>query len=169
MLSLGAGGEENDRRDGLSSRRMATPLGSVLERDEPSHGPRGRLTVAVPEAWLEPGSVLEVVVPARLACARCEGGGCDACGRSGAIRLPGDEKDRALRITLSESARGVRLTRPFGADAGLDQLVIELRPAPVASELCRRVARPAQRPSLIALLVTIALVSALLAALVLRR
>ena len=46
---------------------MATPLGSVLERDVLTAGPHGRLTVDVLDAWLAPGTVLEVVVPGRLA------------------------------------------------------------------------------------------------------
>ncbi|MBI4954871.1 MAG: hypothetical protein HY908_22810 [Myxococcales bacterium] len=49
-------------------------------------GPRGRLRVTVPESWLATPSELEIRVPARLTCARCDGGGCDACGRSGAVR-----------------------------------------------------------------------------------
>ena len=148
---------------------MATPLGSVLERDELTTGPHGRLTVDVLDAWLPPGTVLEVVVPGRLACARCEGGGCDACGKSGAIRLAGDEQERSLRITLSESARRVRLVRPLGEDAGLDQLVVELRPAAVPSDFCRRAQGESGRRAIIPLLFVLGLVSAVIAALVLHR
>ena len=152
---------------------MTTPLGSVLERDDPSveTGPRGRLTVDVLDVWLEAGTVLEIVVPARLACARCDGGGCDACGRSGAIRIDRGEHDRTVRVTLSESARGLRLVRPFGADAGLDQLILELRPASVPSPYCRRGARlrASAAPSFVPLLVVIAVLAAAIAAFVLRR
>ncbi len=148
---------------------MAVPLGSVLERDVLTAGPHGRLAVDVLDAWLAPGTVLEVVVPGRLACARCEGGGCDACGKSGAIRLAGDERKRRLRITLSESARRVRLVRPLGEDAGLDQLVLELRPAAVPSDFCRRAQGGTAKRAIIPLLVFLALVSALIAALVLHR
>ena len=150
---------------------MSTPLGSVLERDDGTGqaGPRGRLTVDVLEAWLEAGTVLEIVVPARLACARCEGGGCDECGRSGAIRIAGAEEERRLRITLSESARGLRLTRPLGPDAGLDQLIVELRAAAVPSGFCRRGDANGKRTAMIPLAVSIALVAALIAALVLHR
>ena len=150
---------------------MTTPLGSVLERDELSGeaGQRGRLTVDVLEAWLEAGTVLEIVVPGRLACARCEAGGCDGCGRSGAIRVPGDAQEGRLRITLSESARGLRLIRPLGPDAGLDQLVLELRPAPVPSDFCGRAQAERQRSSVVPLLVLVVLVTALIAGLVLRR
>jgi hypothetical protein len=148
---------------------MATPLGSVLEHDDLTAGPRGRLTVDVLEAWLEAGTVLEIVVPVRLACARCEGGGCDACGKSGAIRINGGEQERSLQVTLSESARGLRLMRPLGADAGLDQLIVELRPAAVPSDFCRRVHGKGQKTFLIPLIVILALVSALIAALVLHR
>lgn len=151
---------------------MASPLGSVLERDDDTGGPRGRLTVDVLETWLEAGTVLEIVVPKRLACARCGGGGCDGCGRSGAIRIEGGEEERALRITLSESTRGVRLSRPLGVDAGLDQLVIELRPAAVPSDFCRRTrggGRGGPTRASIRLLVFIAFAAALIAALALRR
>jgi len=149
-----------------------TTLGSVLERDDHADGPRGRLTVDVLEPWLDGGSALEIVVPTRLACARCEGGGCDACAKSGAIRISGAEDLRRVRITLSQSARGLRLTRPLGPDAGLDQLVIELRPAAVASAFCRRVERRAGSKSLaplVALVVLVALALAVIGALVLRR
>ena len=148
---------------------MTTQLGNVLERDDPSveTGPRGRLIVDVLDAWLVAGTVLEIVLPARLACARCEGGGCDACGRSGAIRIDRGEHDRTVRVTLSESARGLRLVRPLGPDAGLDQLILELRPAAVPSPFCRR--GTSARLSFVPLLVVITLLTALIAALVLRR
>lgn len=148
---------------------MTTSLGSVLERDDLADGPRGRLTVDVLETWLDAGSAFEIVVPTRLACARCEGGGCDACGRSGAIRISGDEGERRIRITLSESARGVRLVRPLGADAGLDQLIVELRPAAVPSNFCRRVEAERRRPSFVPVFVIAMLVVALIAAILLRR
>ena len=151
---------------------MTTRLGSVLDRDEPSTegGPSGRLTIDVLDTWLEPHTALEIVVPTRLMCARCEGGGCDACGRSGAIRIQGSEEERRLRITLSESARGLRLVRPLGAEAGLDQLILEFRPAAAPSELCHRVETVRRRPSMAPLVVVVlALVAAIIAALVVRR
>jgi hypothetical protein len=148
---------------------MTTSLGSVLERDDLADGPRARLTVDVLDTWLEAGRVLEIVVPTRLACARCEGGGCDGCGKSGAIRIPAGEQERTVRITLSESARRLRLIRPLGLDAGLDQLIIELRPAAVPSDFCRRAQGEGQRTSFVPLLVLLALVAASIAALVLRR
>jgi hypothetical protein len=40
---------------------MPTCLGSVLERDVDTDGPRARLTVDVPEAWLEAGTLLVLV------------------------------------------------------------------------------------------------------------
>jgi hypothetical protein len=51
--------------------------------------------VSVPEAWLQDGGTLRCVLPRRLACADCEGGGCDRCGRSGVHRLrdPADLED----------------------------------------------------------------------------
>jgi len=72
----------------------------------------------------------------------------------------------AARFGSPEPARGLRLTRPLGAEAGLDQLVIELRPAAVASDFCRR-GRGSRSASVrvATLLVLLALVAALLLAL----
>jgi hypothetical protein len=114
---------------------------SDLDRAE---GPRGRITVAVPAIWLAAGATVELSVPSRLVCAGCEGGGCDACGRSGAIRLRLEEEaERTFRFALprTESERLlVRLVRPLGDDAGLEQLSVEVRAAPEASPGCHRVA-----------------------------
>ncbi|MCC6527849.1 MAG: hypothetical protein IT373_34710 [Polyangiaceae bacterium] len=115
-------------------------------------GPRGRLRVTVPESWLATPCELEIRVPARLACARCDGGGCDACGRSGAVRAlaatepepapepeadepapePAPEPEPARtdhRVTVQLPGGGrpvaVRLVSPFGPD-GVAQLLIEV-------------------------------------------
>ncbi len=150
---------------------MATPLGNVLARDDMTGqaGPRGRLNLDVLDTWLEPATVLEIVVPARLACARCDGGGCDGCEKSGAIRVHGGEQERILRITLSESARAIRLIEPLGQDAGLDQLVIYLRAAAVPSDSCRRLRGQTRMTRFVPVVVSIALAAALIAALLLRR
>jgi hypothetical protein len=50
--------------------------------------PRGRLSIVVPTEWLREGARLEVELPTRVRCDLCDGGGCDACGRSGAYRVP---------------------------------------------------------------------------------
>jgi hypothetical protein len=116
----------------------------ALDRAE---GPWGRVVVEVPDAWSAAGDAVEMVVPLRVACARCEGGGCDDCGRSGALRLPAEEAARTLVFSLPEApeapgvARLLRLVRPLGPDAGLAQLWIEVRSAPEASPFVRRLPR----------------------------
>jgi hypothetical protein len=52
--------------------------------DEP-RGPDVLLNVEVPMEWLEEGASVSIVLPRLLTCARCEGGGCDVCGRKGAF------------------------------------------------------------------------------------
>ena len=109
----------------------ATSLGQVLDVAalDSSSGPSARVRVGVEPGWAR-GDMLDVVVPERLMCARCDGGGCDACGRSGAVRAPSDPAARMVRVELPElGATGVaiRLVRPFGDAADLEQLRIELR------------------------------------------
>jgi hypothetical protein len=151
-------------------------LGRVLDPEElaQAEGPRGRLVVDVPDAW-RPGSTIELVVPVRLACARCLGGGCDDCGRSGAVRLPAEEAARTLRFALPEMAdearRVLRLVRPLGAEVGLEQLLVELRRAPSASPFARRLPGAGDRAPLapalvvVAVLVVVALAAAAIASL----
>jgi hypothetical protein len=67
-------------------------------------GPRGPDVVhriRVPHAWLEAGNTVELELPRNLACAACNGGGCDSCERSGAISLRGrQELPEVLQVTL---------------------------------------------------------------------
>jgi hypothetical protein len=92
-------------------------------------GPRGRVQITVPAAWLTDGCAIEIVAPRRLPCARCDGGGCDACGKSGVLRAPDDEAARRLEITLPATANeavALRLADPFGPGV-VDQLIVEIR------------------------------------------
>ncbi len=92
-------------------------------------GPRGRVQITVPAAWLEGGCRIEILTPRRLPCARCDGGGCDACGKSGVLRAPDDEAARRLEITLpgtQNEAVALRLADPFGPGV-VDQLIVEVR------------------------------------------
>lgn len=57
--------------------------------DEP-RGPDVLHTVEVPMEWLGQGASVSVALPRLLTCARCEGGGCDACGRKGAFEQAGE-------------------------------------------------------------------------------
>ena len=122
-------------------------LGRVIDPDEleRAEGPVGRLTIDVLEDWLAEGAEVEVVVPSLVSCARCDGGGCDQCGRSGAFRLELDEAARTLTITLpcvtEKKAIAIRLVRPLGEEAPLEQLWIELRAGERASAFVRKLPR----------------------------
>ncbi len=128
-------------------------LGRVLDaRDlDAAGGPRARLAIDVPAAWIEEGVELVVRTPRLLGCARCDGGGCDACERSGALRAPSDPEARVVRVTVGPSsidperdgsrAIVVRVAQPFGPDEEIDQLLLELRPSASASPSVTRVAR----------------------------
>ncbi len=70
--------------------------------------------------WLAVGEVVELELPRNLACATCGGGGCDACGRSGAITLrKRDEPAEVVEVTLPArssdelpDSRGITLRIP---------------------------------------------------------
>jgi len=77
--------------------------------------PRGRVSIVVPTAWLREGARLEVDLPAKLRCDHCDGGGCDACERSGAYRLPDDRSPISLTLPrVTDDHLAVRVTNPFG-------------------------------------------------------
>ncbi|MFT3767051.1 MAG: hypothetical protein QM820_16255 [Minicystis sp.] len=162
---------------------MAEPLGKVTDREALDACDRGwaRLRVEVEAAWLSEGAELEITAPGRLPCARCDGGGCDACGRSGVLRAPEDTAARVIEVSVpaqQEGSEGValRIPDPFGVDHAIGQLHVELRAAASASPSVRRIeaeppppAAPALpplrlHPLAIAVLVTFAgIVAALLA------
>jgi hypothetical protein len=129
-------------------------LGRVLDPSalDACAGPRARLAIDVPAAWLAEGADLVVTAPARLACARCDGGGCDACGRTGALKTPAEIDDRVLRVRLpsppsfidgAPQAIALRIPDPFGPDHDIAQLVLEVRPAREPSPNASRIAPPA--------------------------
>ncbi|WP_437965452.1 hypothetical protein WMF04_38325 [Sorangium sp. So ce260] len=122
-------------------------LGQLIDREglDASEGARGRLAIEVPAAWARDRADIEVTVPARVACARCDGGGCDSCARSGAHRAPAEVAARTLRLRLPRDLTGgvtLRLVRPFGEHAPLDQLLVELREGGAASPGVLRLAPP---------------------------
>jgi len=154
-------------------------LGKVADPAALDACARGRalLRVEVLTAWLAEGADLEITVPARLACARCDGGGCDGCARSGVLRAPEDAARRVLRArvpALRQGREGValRLPDPFGEDHPIGQLRVEIRAAATASDAVRRVTAPAEsaparlaiHPLVIAALLTFAGVLAALLA-----
>lgn len=100
-------------------------LSEVLARvkSRAVEGPRGPDVlhrVRVRREWLVVGEVVEVELPRNLACAGCGGGGCDACGRSGAITLrQRDEPAEVVEVTLPArpsddlpDSRGITLRIP---------------------------------------------------------
>jgi len=75
---------------------------------------------------------VRIEVPARVACSRCDGGGCDSCNRSGAIKLDGSPAHRTLTARLPydvSSGVALRIVDPFGEGGPLEVLLIELRPS----------------------------------------
>jgi len=116
-------------------------------------GPDVTHRIRVPHSWLETGEVVELELPRNLTCAACEGGGCDACERSGAITLRGrQELAEILKVTLpmrqaEREVRGVMIRIPElgglppenaeGLPRGL--LLLRVEPAEVADRGVTRV------------------------------
>lgn len=101
--------------------------------------------VKVRREWLSVGEVIELELPRNLACAACGGGGCDACGRSGAITLrKRDEPAEVVEITLPArsgddlpDSRGITLRIPeqgglpeHGSDLPRGVLLLTVVPSP---------------------------------------
>lgn len=132
------------------SREKAQELARLVDRAalDASEGPRARHRVTVPRAWLEEGRGIEVDVPARLGCARCDGGGCDSCGRSGALRGPDDASLRrlVLRLPGGDQAVAFRLPRPFGDGVDPELLLLEVVPGDAPSADVRATATRALAP-----------------------
>ncbi len=100
----------------LASREMVELARVTLPEDEP-RGPDAELELDVAAAWLVEGGVLEFVLPTKLSCARCHGGGCDACGRAGAFGVASE----AIRVELGGgSARDTQLRLPRQGVPGAD-------------------------------------------------
>ncbi|GAC1353093.1 MAG: hypothetical protein NVS3B20_18420 [Polyangiales bacterium] len=94
---------------------------------------RGRASIVVPTVWLRDGARLEVDLPDRLRCDLCDGGGCDACARSGGYLLPVVRS--ALAITLPrviDDHIALRVTNPLG-DVTPSLLVVHIACGPMAS------------------------------------
>lgn len=89
-------------------------LGKVTGDLDAPRGPDVVFQITVPEAWF--GRNIVVILPRNLHCAACEGGGCDACDRSGAITLRDrDDEPEKVRVSLpaaESSSPGVCLRIP---------------------------------------------------------
>ncbi len=97
---------------------MGQVLGRITASGESPRGPDAKHRVRVKQQWLEEGAAIQFQLPRNLTCAACDGGGCDACGRSGAISLRArGEPAQLLTITLprcdaSRTSGGVVLRIP---------------------------------------------------------
>jgi hypothetical protein len=86
-------------------------LGRVTGGLDVSRGPDVTHRVRVPSSWLDEGAIVEIELPRNLACAKCDGGGCDACERAGAITLRGrEEPPEIVRVTLPKRGDSAELT-----------------------------------------------------------
>lgn len=79
---------------------MSQPLGKVTIDLEVERGADAEVRIVVPHEWLTSGATVEVELPSLLVCAGCHGGGCDACGRSGAVRVERDPSAPPVRVAL---------------------------------------------------------------------
>jgi hypothetical protein len=82
---------------------MAHVLGRVTRPAPEVRGPDACYELSLPQDWLDRGASIELELPRRAACAVCRGGGCDTCGRSGAVSLRAEnEPAERLVITLPQ-------------------------------------------------------------------
>jgi hypothetical protein len=87
---------------------MGEVLGRVVNADlDCPRGPDAVHRIRVPRRWLETGALVEIELPRNLTCAGCEGGGCDACDRSGALTVRArGEPIGLLLVTLPSGSGG---------------------------------------------------------------
>jgi hypothetical protein len=82
---------------------VSTVLGRVTSSTDQPRGPDAKYRVRVAENWLKAGAKIEVKLPRNLECAACDGGGCDACGGSGALTLRGrEDPSEYIQVTLPQ-------------------------------------------------------------------
>lgn len=126
---------------------MPEVLARVTSRTvEGPRGPDVLHRVRVRREWLAVGEVIELELPRNLSCAACGGGGCDACGRSGAITLrKRNEPAEIVEVTLPArptddevpDSRGITLRIPEqgglpepGSDLPRGLLLLTVVPSP---------------------------------------
>lgn len=104
------------------SPEKSPPLAKVTCDLSGPRGPDGVLSIRVPEEWRQAGTGLLLRVPKKAVCAICEGGGCDVCGRSGAISL---REGALLELTLPEAPLDARLELriPWEGAPALDEVL----------------------------------------------
>jgi hypothetical protein len=149
-------------------------LGTVVDRDAVAgaEGAHVSLSIVVLPRWAELGATVTVVAKERVVCARCDGGGCDGCEKSGAVRLPREAEARTFTLVLPAkmaAPSAVRVPRPFGdaSPVALAVCVVRLGDAAAGCALVSPEAAPEGPPrSLVRALPVVAVVVALVAALV---
>jgi hypothetical protein len=121
-------------------------LARVTEDLDQPRGPDAMHAIEVPNAWFVEAASVELRLPRLLSCARCEGGGCDVCGRRGAFEQAGTGAPSEIVVSLPAQPEGmtapVRLRLPgHGAraaeDSGLPNghLLLTVVPRPLEASL----------------------------------
>lgn len=100
-------------------------------------------SIEVPEVWFLLGATLQITLPRLLSCARCDGGGCDACERRGAFEqqaagiasevavvLPTQPPERYAAVRLRLPALGARAAEPELPSGHLLLTVVPRAPEP---------------------------------------
>ncbi len=124
-----------------------TELARVFDESEITRIPGGRASfeISVLEGWAN--RTCEIDVPRRLACATCEGGGCDACERRGAYRLEESDDERRVDVRLPSVLAGrtrIRIGQPFGATSVIGVLLLDVVLGEEPSPCCTVVPEPEQ-------------------------
>ena len=80
---------------------MSSKIARVTGDLDQARGADVQHRIRVPDAWLAEGATVEFELPRNLTCAACEGGGCDACDRAGAISVrERSELGEIVRVVL---------------------------------------------------------------------
>ncbi len=98
---------------------MASVLGRITTSDDSPRGPDVKHRIRVKKAWLERGQAIEFSLPRNLACANCDGGGCDTCEGAGALSI-------RERNDPSEVVQVVLPATPMGDDDKLRAVALRI-------------------------------------------
>ena len=127
-------------------------LGTVVDRDAVgrAEGAHVSVSIVVPPSWAERGATVTVVAKERVVCARCDGGGCDGCEKSGAVRRPREAEARTFSLVLPVNMvapSAVRVPWPFGERSPVGLAVCVVRLGEAASGCSLVAASSAEAPS----------------------
>jgi hypothetical protein len=139
---------------------MAHVLGRITKPVDGERGPDASYELRLPVEWLAQGASIEFELPRHLACAVCGGGGCDACGRSGALSVRGkDEPPEVVPVTLPMLESGpepaglvLRIPQcgglpPVGHDVPRGHLLLRVLPGETTPATVRRIDRSVRTAS----------------------